>query len=96
MSLDLDAIRARLEAATPGPWRWERDEGGVLRDESDCGKRCAPPRSAVTVSRMRWKTPTASGTTGRHCADGARSRPAPTRCYSASSFVTGLLRGRSS
>lgn len=29
----LGAIEARLQAATPGPWRWDRDES----DDEDCG-----------------------------------------------------------
>jgi hypothetical protein len=30
VTLDLDAIKARCEAATPGPWEWDRDDEGLV------------------------------------------------------------------
>lgn len=33
MSIDLDAIRARVDAATPGPWRVVQEHGRDIADE---------------------------------------------------------------
>jgi hypothetical protein len=69
--LDLDAIEARAEAATPGPWRNEPDTGagrvwvqrGYFRDEADCeplfslrGKEAYEQRSADADFIARART----------------------------------------
>lgn len=33
MPVDLDAIKAALAAATPGPWAWDREAGAIVNPE---------------------------------------------------------------